>query len=117
MLPKVNRIRKTKNFDRIYKNGKSFTSPYFKLIVLKNKSINNPKFGFVASKKVGNAVERNRAKRVMREIIRQELSSLNDNFEAIIICYNSLLTKGFSELQKVGKEVLEQANLYKGNSN
>lgn len=58
-------LKDKRNFSRIYKRGKSFVSPVLVTYVLKNKS-NNLRFGITTGKKVGKAVKRTRARRVIR---------------------------------------------------
>lgn len=119
MLNKQHRLKTKADFDYVYQKGKKKKTPYFLFIVAKRdkselpKTFSLPRFGFVASKKVGKAVQRNRAKRKMREVIRAEFPGLRTDFEAVIICYNSLPDTPFAKLQKVTQKVLEEMNLYK----
>lgn len=79
MLKKEQRISRTKDYNNIYKNGTRLYSRYFVVIYLPGQGENN-RYGIVASKKVGNAVVRNSAKRRIR---------------ALVACYNSVLRKRF----------------------
>lgn len=62
-------IRKDYEFRRIYKNGKSFANRYMVVYVMKNRS-DNTRIGISVSKKVGNAVTRNRIRRIIKESYR-----------------------------------------------
>jgi len=64
------RIRKKKDFDRLYKNGNRFRGKYLTLVFLDNTHAFS-RMGVVASRKVGGAVLRNRVKRRMRELYRR----------------------------------------------
>lgn len=64
------RIRKKKDFDRLYKNGNRFRGKYLTLVYLDN-NFAFSRLGVVASRKVGGAVLRNRVKRRMRELYRR----------------------------------------------
>lgn len=75
MLPKKFRLPVEK-FDDVYKNGKKFRGQYGMFIVLKNKII-NPRFCFVLSKKIGNAVLRHRMTRLLRVIVMEIVNEKN----------------------------------------
>jgi ribonuclease P protein component len=86
MLPKKFRLP-AKEFDVVYKNGKKVRGKYG-MFVVKENSISNPRFGFVLSKKVGNAVLRHRMTRLLRVVVMEvinekNLSGLNKDFEYI----------------------------------
>ena len=59
-------------------------------------SSHNPRVGIIASKKVGNAVARNKAKRMIREAYRQN-TELNE-WELVVIARKSLLSCDFSDV-------------------
>ena len=56
---------KNKEFSRVYARGKSYVHPHMVLYVAKNR-LGHTRIGLTATKKVGKAVQRNRARRVMR---------------------------------------------------
>ena len=53
------------------------------------RNIENPRFGFVVSKKVGNAVIRNQCKRRLRELLRTKKEQLQQNWDVVIIVYKN----------------------------
>ena len=61
-----NVLRKNSDFSAIYKRGKSVGDRYVVLFYRPN-GLSYNRTGFLASKKVGNSVKRNRAKRLMKE--------------------------------------------------
>lgn len=63
-------LRGQSNFDRVYRKGKTAADRYVIIFHKKNGSDEN-RIGFLASKKIGNAVARNRARRLMKEAFRQ----------------------------------------------
>lgn len=62
---KIISLNKNKSFRYVYGKGKSLVSPVVVTYVVKNK-LNINRLGITTSKKVGNAVKRNRAKRIIK---------------------------------------------------
>ncbi len=58
-------VKEKREFAQAYRRGKSFVSPVLVTYALKTKS-NTPRYGITTGKKVGNAVKRSRARRVIR---------------------------------------------------
>lgn len=78
------RIRKKKDFLHLYKKGKRFRGKYFILIYLSNE-LTFSRVAVVASKKLGNAVQRNRTKRWLRTLFRRNKELLEKPFDLIFI--------------------------------
>lgn len=66
------RLRRTRDFDAVYKNGRRKRSTHFVLIAWKNPEEQGLRFGLSVAKRLGNAVVRNRIRRRLREILRRE---------------------------------------------
>ena len=62
-------LDKNWQFNRVYGRGKSYVHPHCVLYVAKNR-LGYTRIGLTATKKVGHAVQRNRARRVMRAACR-----------------------------------------------
>lgn len=69
MLNKINRLKKNKEFNYVYKKGKFVNSTNFSLHYVDTK-LNVAKFGISVNKTVGNSVVRSKTKRIITEIIR-----------------------------------------------
>ena len=78
------RIRTKKDFLHLYKNGKRFRGKYFILIYLSNE-LTFSRVAVVASKKLGNAVQRNRTKRWLRTLFRRNKELLEKPLDLIFI--------------------------------
>lgn len=119
MLKKSHRIRLESEYKRVFSKGQKVYSPFFILFVTPAEpdSIRISKiptrFGFIASKKVGKAVDRNRAKRVIREIIRLNLININKGFEVVIILSPKIVGQTYSVLENEILNSLKKANLIK----
>ncbi len=96
---KKNVLRKDKDFSALYKRGKSVGDRYVVLFYRPN-SLPYNRTGFLASKKVGNSVKRNRAKRLMKESYRKIEKTLPIGYDFIIIARNTINGKKCAEVEK-----------------
>lgn len=81
---KINTIKENRDFRRIYKNGKCFVSPVLVTYILKNKN-NNLQVGITTGKKVGSAVRRNRARRVIRAAYANLCSEIKSGYSIVFV--------------------------------
>ncbi len=113
MLPKENRLKKKKEFETVFKSGRSVKGQDFFLKYLGN-GTDKIKVGFVVSKKVSKkAVERNRAKRRLREVFRIMDGEIKSGLSIVIVAYPSLKTRKFGELKQEIENVLRKGELIK----
>jgi len=77
MLSAPNRLRRRSDFARTYSRGRSSASETVVVHAVRKSEIT--RVGFSVSRKVGNAVVRNRVKRRLREIVRQILNEARDD--------------------------------------
>ncbi len=75
MLKRINRVKKTKEFNYIYRKGLFYSCKYFSVHYVDTK-LPVAKVGISVSNKVGNSVTRSRYKRIMSEIVRVKLPIL-----------------------------------------
>ena len=96
---KNNVLRTNSDFNAIYKKGRSVGDRYLVLFLRENGLPYN-RTGFLASKKVGNSVKRNRAKRLMKESYRAISYMLPEGYDFIIIARNTICGKKCAEVEK-----------------
>lgn len=84
-LPRQNRLAKKKDFDNVFKEGKTVKGSFLFIKYVRS-DITVPRFGFIVPTKVfRKAVDRNRIKRVLSEVIRGYLKSVNDPQDVVIM--------------------------------
>lgn len=78
------RIKSKIEFENIITTGKKKSNQFF-TIYNKERKLEFPRFGVTLGKKFGNAVHRNKYKRILREIIRNNQKKFENSFDYIII--------------------------------
>ena len=107
-MKKLNIVKKNEDFSRIMKKYRPFKSHSF--IVYVEKETNNIyKFGISASKKVGNAVTRNKVKRQVKSIL--DKNNYKNNFNCIIIIKKEVLNKTYLELETELNTLISKLNI------
>lgn len=86
---KPNILRRKKDFSILYSRGKSVGDKYVVLFYKKN-GLSYNRVAFLASKKVGNSVFRNRARRLMKESYRDLEKEFKTGYDLIIIGRNTI---------------------------
>ena len=99
MAPKLFTIKKRSTFMMVRNEGFYIKGKNINVQILHNQNLENSiGIGYTASKKVGNAINRNRAKRIMRELARKIIINGKINSYYVIIAKPSLLDEKFDKL-------------------
>ena len=77
-------LKENRDFSRIYRRGKSFVSPVLVTYVMKNKS-GVTRYGITTGKKVGKAVSRTRARRVIRTAYRELYPKIREGYDFVFV--------------------------------
>jgi len=97
------RIRTTHSFQAAFQEGKKVDCRYFFMFLnqAKEPSTNTtkPRVGIIASRKVGGAVKRNYAKRIFRDIFRNNQELIPHNCDIIIVIRSHFNKVPFKELE------------------
>ena len=97
----IKTIKKRSTFNLMREKGLFVKGESMNLQFLEDKELNkNTLVGYTATKKIGNAVKRNRAKRIMRELSKKVIGKYGKkNSYYVLIAKNSILDKPFSLLE------------------
>ena len=109
-LPRSSRIRQNRDYRRIYRQGKRFSNRAGLLYLVKSRR-SDVRIGFVATKKIGHAFARNRAKRLMKEVYRLHRAELSPNYEAIMLAGSFLTTATYKEAEKAVMALWRKAGI------
>ncbi len=104
----MNRLRGQKDFDRVRRAGRAWSHPLLVLNVVQNEQAFS-RYGFIASKSVGNAVARNRAKRLLREAMRQRHDGIEESWDLVLIARKQMKGVRLEQVQAALDELLERA--------
>jgi len=99
------RIRRRAEFQRIYDNGAKIHSRYFTLFLLSNQQAAG-RLGIAATRKLGGSVQRNRAKRLIREVFRH--NKIAPGFDVVIIPKRDLLEATLTALEAEYRTLVER---------
>lgn len=92
----VERIRRRREYQLIYETGARLSGRYMTMFLAGN-SAGWPRLGIAATRKLGGAVQRNRAKRLVREVFR--LNKPGTALDIVVIPRRDLLDAGFDDIQ------------------
>ncbi|RKX63427.1 MAG: ribonuclease P protein component [Thermodesulfobacteriota bacterium] len=105
-LSKKERLRKDKEFQAVFREGKKLWINSILLIIYKPNSLNYRRLGIVISKKIKKATQRNKVKRWIRELFRRNKDWFPENCDIIIIPHPNLLNLEYKKLMEIAREKL-----------
>ena len=106
-MKKVNIVKENKDFSRIINNGKKCWNDVFSIYYSMNDK-ENYRFGISVSKKIGNAVTRNKIKRQMRNIVDKYKNICPNNQDYIIIIRKNYINLTFYEVRDKYIELMKK---------
>lgn len=100
MLPRKYRLTKKKDFQAIFEKGKFINNKFLYFKIIKNNE-KNSRFGILVSKKVAKkAVDRNKIKRRIREIIKKNIPFIRKEIDLIVIAKKEINRKKFIQIEE-----------------
>ena len=108
MAQSIITIKKRSTFLLVKDSGKNFRAKSFNIQILQDNTLNDViAVGYTATKRLGNAVTRNKAKRRMREMVRKVITKYGKiNFYYVLIAKISIFETPFLELEKELKKII-----------
>ncbi|TAK34202.1 MAG: ribonuclease P protein component [Chloroflexota bacterium] len=107
-MRRENRLVREADFARLFAQGKAWVHPLLVLRALPNE-LNLVRFGFSVSKRVGNAVTRNRVRRLMREAAR--LTAVRDGWDIVLIARKPAAAASFQQIRQAVRDLVRRAGL------
>jgi len=115
-MKKDYRIKKNEEFQEVFKKGRSFANKQFVLYLLEKKEQEHFRIGLSVSKKIGNAVLRNKIKRYIREVFHELKDQVKPNYDYIIIARKPVAEMTYHEVKNSLIHVLKVARILSNNN-
>jgi len=109
-FPKCERLQRNYEFRRVYERGRRREGRFVVLYVLDNAAAGGRAFGVVTSRKVGGAVVRNRARRLLREAYRLNKHKLKPNLQMVAVARAAIRGKPFREIEATLLDLFEKVD-------
>lgn len=108
------RLTGSRDFKAVFSRGKTFVHRLLIAKVLRTHEGEPSRFGFSTSKKLGKAVIRNRAKRLLRESVRLLLDRMQDTgYDAVLIARPPIREAHVDDVKQAVEELFSKASLFR----
>lgn len=104
------RLQRSADFEQLRKYGRRWKHPLVLLIVYQTR-LPISRFAFSASRRVGKAVARNRAKRLLREAVRRHLTTISPGWDCLFVAQTATVEAAFAEVEEAVVQLLGRANV------
>ncbi|MDD3415646.1 MAG: ribonuclease P protein component [Lachnospiraceae bacterium] len=105
-------LKKNKDFQLVYRKGKSFANRYLIMYILEN-NLQKNRFGISVSKKVGNSVVRHHLTRLLRESYRLQEDRFQHGYDIVVIARNSAKDRSYHDIDSALVHLGKLHNIYK----
>jgi ribonuclease P protein component len=104
------RLTRSEDFKRVRRSGKSYAHPLVVLIV-QGSDQPHVRVGIAAGRTVGTAVIRNRAKRLLREVMRTLIPNISSGLDLILIARSGLASATLEDTRQAVQNLLQRAQI------
>jgi ribonuclease P protein component len=109
-VKKINIVKESKDFEKAIHKGKFYKNQLYIIYIINNDN-NYYRFGISVGKKISNkAIERNKLKRQLKNIIDKNKNLYQNNQDYIIIMKRSCLEKNYQELENGFLDIINKIN-------
>ena len=91
-------LKKNKDFQTVYKKGKSYANKYLVMYIVEN-NLDKNRIGISVSKKVGNSVIRHRLKRLIKESYRLNESMFKNGFDIVVVARTTAKDRTYRDIE------------------
>lgn len=109
-MKRLYRVRENERFQEIRRQGRSYSDRLLVLCVLSN-DLPYSRYGFSVSRRIGNAVERNRVRRRIRESVRLRMGDILPGWDAVWIARGPIQSAEYAEIDAACARLLRRASL------
>lgn len=106
-------LKENKDFKRLYYRGKSYVDPCFVMYVAKGIK-GKLRIGITVGKKIGSAVDRNRAKRLIRAAFSGLEGSIEPGYDFVFVARTRILEKKSYIISNGMEKLLKAAGVWRG---
>lgn len=103
-------IKKNSEYKAVYNCNNSFSDYNIVIFVKKNKDVKN-RYGFTSAKKIKNAVDRNKIRRRLKEIVRLNEDKIKTGYDIVFMARINAVDADYRNLEKSFFKVLKRSNL------
>lgn len=111
-MKRAHRLRRADQFQRVRREGRNWESQILSLNAAQNRR-RVSRCGFIVSKRIGKAVERNRARRRVREAVRLVYDHIAPGWDLVFVVRSPTLTTiEFERIQALTEQLLRRAGVW-----
>ena len=111
-MKREHRLRHSQDFARVRAEGRSWPHRLLVLAAVPNEG-GLSRFGYIVSGRLGKAVRRNRARRLLREVVRRNLQCIAEGWDCVLIARVPLAAATFSEVESAVVQLFRRASLWR----
>lgn len=111
-MKRIQRLRRPQQFQRVRREGKTWQHPLLLLNAARSRR-GKARCGIVVGKRLGKAVERNRARRRVREAVRLSYESIQPGWDLVFVVRPGVAEASFAQIQEAVQLLLQRGGLWR----